>query len=471
MFEVLKSKIKPLLQSKKDLEIKKLKSQVQAAYYAATSESPSMDFSFAGSETLNNVLKADLQTLRNRIRYEMRSNGPAKGMLRIYANTCVSTGPTLSIESADTMWNEQVERKFSKWATQAGFTRGESLAEIIHLGIRQFFIAGEFFNLYKSDKKSENAVKLKLLLLRPDRIAAPFGGGLGNSFDGVNFNANGQPISYSIKSDTMVNSTYVTESAENLTHVFQLDEPEQYRGEPWLAAGLPDLHMRRRYDEARVAAAVVAAKFAVFLTSSNTEIPPEEILPEGVVELNDAAATILPPGYGVASFSGSQPAAGATDFRREMNANAGAAAGMSSNVSNNDSGNSSFASARYDDVGFGLEIGVIRDIVANRLLNIIAQKFILEAAAVRDIGPIPEDYKFVWRWPQASRHTDPLKAANANKTSITTGEKTLSDIWAEQGKDKEQMRAALLDDIDWYEANDLLHPLVNPVTQDIVKEE
>jgi hypothetical protein len=38
---------------------------------------------------------------------------------------------------------------------------------------------------------------------------------------------------------------------------------------------------------------------------------------------------------------------------------------------------------------------------------------------------------------------------------------TLPAIWAEQGVDKEKGRSELLDDIDWYEANGLLHPLVN----------
>lgn len=474
MFDSLKDKVAPLLISKKQKKINKMRDMVMASYYSATSESPSMDFSFAGSETLNQALRADLQTLRNRIRYELRQNGPAKGMLKTYANACVATGPTLSVESEDKEWNEALERWFAKWAMQAGYTRGESLAEILHLGVRQFFVAGEFFNLYKSDSSTDFPVKLKLLLIRPDRIASPYTGVEVNEFAGITFDSNSRPISYSIRTDNTLNYLqsyeFVRESAKNVAHIFQSDEPEQYRGEPWLAAGLPDLHMRRRYDEARVAAAVVAAKFAVFLTSTNTDVSPEDVLPEGIIDLNDGAATILPPGYGVASFSGSQPASGATDFRREMIANAGAAAGMSSNAANNDSGNASFASARYDDVGFGLEQEVVRGIIGNRFLNNTAQRFTREAVAMRLVPPAPMDYRFVWRWPMAARHTDPLKYANANKIRMSTGEASLSDIWAEQGHDKDQMRLALLEDIKWYESHGLIHPMVNPMVQDVIED-
>ena len=86
-----------------------------------------------------------------------------------------------------------------------------------------------------------------------------------------------------------------------------------------------------------------------------------------------------------------------------MVANAGAAAGMSSNAANNDSGDSSFASARYDDVGFSLEQGVTRGIIANRFLNVVAEKWLKEAIPVHSFGDAPAEYRFVWRWPMAGR--------------------------------------------------------------------
>lgn len=446
---------------KRKNKIEKYRRQVNAAYYSAASDSSSMDFSFASDVDMQDVLKADLNTLRNRIRYELRQNGPAKGICRSYANSCISTGPCLSIECAPeyAAWAEETEFQFSEWSKSCGYIRGESLAELLHSGVRQFFSAGEYFHLNKFSKDSSASVKLRVLQIRPDRISSPFGYSPESIIDGIEFDVDGKPVAYHIEKNNSFDWT--REDAKNVRHVFYTESPEQVRGEPWLAAGLGDLHKRRRYDEARVAAAIIAAKFAIFLVNNDPSIQcdPRDLLPEGVIELNDGAATVLPPHYAIQSFSGAQPVAGATDFRREMIANAGAAVGMAANAANQDSSNSNFASSRYDDVGLGLEHDVVRELISNRDLTPLTQKFIQEAAAVRLIGMPPEWYRLVWRWPHANRHTDPLKAANADNSWISGGVFSKSHIWAEHGLDRERARADLLDDVEWHRQNNLIHPI------------
>jgi len=442
-------------------KLDKYRQLVQAAYYSAASDSPSMDFSFASGVGFNEALSADLNILRNRVRYELRQNGPAKGLTRTYANSTISTGPTLSLETADRKshktWAEETEFQFSEWCRNCGYVRGESLAELLHIGVRQFFSAGEYFAINKIDRAASTNIKLRCLMIRPDRVASPYIFS-GKIIDGIEFDDNGKPLFYHIENDS---NQYIKEAAKNVRHVFYMESPEQVRGEPWLASGLPDLHKRRRYDEARVAAAIVAAKFAVFITNNDPSITltPEEIMPTGVVELNDGAATILPPHCGVQSFSGAQPTMGATDFRREMIANAGAAVGMSASASAQDSSGSNFASARYDDVGFGLEQGVVQQLIANRDLTPLFYTWLTEALAVRAVPPSPDWFRLIWRWPTTNRHTDPLKAANANRTRLETAEATYAQIWAENSRSKEQMRAELLDDVTWFSDHGLLHPL------------
>lgn len=463
--------------------IEKARRSVHAAYYSAASDSSSMDFSFASGVDMQDVLKADLNTLRNRIRYELRQNGPAKGICRSYANACVSTGPCLSIECDPqyASWAEETEFAFSEWAKTCGYVRGESLAELLHCGVRQFFSCGEYFTLNKIDKDALTPIKLRLLQIRPDRITSPYTPIDNTIIDGVEFNQNGKPIAYHVKNDD-TQYTWVREDAKNVRHVFYTESPEQVRGEPWLASGLSDLHKRRRYDEARVAAAIVAAKFAIFLVNNDPsiEVDPRDLLPEGVIELNDGAATVLPPHYGIQSFSGAQPVQGATDFRREMIANAGAAVGMAANAANQDSSSSNFASSRYDDVGLGLEHDVVRSLIANRDLTPLVHKWIKEASAIREIGIAPNWYRLVWRWPHANRHTDPQKAATADEKRVVSGIASKSEIWAEHGLDRERARADLLDDVAWHRKNGLIHPIdakankpesTNPKTGDQTNEQ
>ncbi|MFA5430649.1 MAG: phage portal protein [Candidatus Omnitrophota bacterium] len=453
MFDWLKQKIT------RRKKIDGYRKAVRAAYYSAASDSQTMDFSFAGSETINDALKADLNTLRQRILYELRQNGPAKGICRNYANACISTGPLISLEVEDAFrgWAEETEFAFSEWAKNCGFIRGESLAELLHVGVRQFFSAGEYFPVDKIDTDAVTPVKYRILLIRADRVTSPYGD-LQKIKQGIEFDGNGKPIFYHVKSEDGFEFAKV--SANVMRHVFYPEAPDQVRGEPWLAAGLSDLHKRRRYDEARVAAAIVAAKFAVFLSQKdpNLQLDESTILPEGILDLNDGQATVLPPNVGVESFSGAQPVAGATDFRREMIANAGAAMGMSAAAATMDSSGNSFAGARYDDVGVSLEYEVTRSIIENRDLIPVVHKFIREAVAVMQIPAPPEWYRVVVRWPHANRHTDPQKAANANKTRVESGESTYEDIWAEAGRDREKARAALVEEVKWFRENELIHP-------------
>lgn len=456
---------------------------VQAAYYSAASDSPSMDFSFARGVSMNDALAMELNVLRDRIRYELRQNAPAKGLLRVYANACIATGPTLSIDTdlEGVDWAEEAEFEFAEWARSCGYVRGESLAELLHLGVRTFFRAGEYFSAVKFDGKADTSVKMRLMQIKPERVSKPIfnkGGCVFNQdtvIEGIEFDSDCRPAYYHIEQDTY---TWARESAKNIHHVFYQEEPEQVRGEPWLAAGLPDLHKRRRYDEARVAAAIVAAKFAIFITNNDPSImvSPEDLLPSGVVDINDGAATILPPHCGVQSFSGAQPTTGAENFRREMIANAGAGIGMSANASNQDSSTSNFASARYDDVGFGLEQKVVRELIANRDLTPMATRWLREAASVGVIGQLPRWYRLIWRWPVADRHTDPLKAANADEKRVSSAAATLGMVWSEHGHAKEQMRQEILEEVDWFRANGLAHPLDSSMvrqepTEDDAKED
>ena len=454
----MKNPLKSYINKRK--KIKEYRKLVNAAFYTATSESPNLDFSFASGVSLNEALISDLKILRNRIRYELRQNSPAKGILRSYANACIGRGPTLSIDTDNKQWGEDAEWYFSLWAEKCGYTRGESLGEILHLGVRQFFIAGEYFRTNLTDRSSDSDIKLRVALIRPDRVESPMT--LSDKIiNGVEFGPDNKPKFYYLIDDQTENKI----PSDKIAHIFYPEDVEQVRGEPWLAAGLPDLHMKRRYDTARVAAAVVAAKFALFLINKdpNIEIDPDEILPDAVIELNDGAATVLPPHYEVQSFSGAQPTAGATDFRREMIANAGAGAGIPTNIANMDSGNSNFASARFDAVGFDLEVEFVRHLIENRDLTPLFETFLKEAQAVRLLGEAP-DYRCVWRWAVTCRHTDPLKAAKGDSERVEKGLASKSAIWAEHGLDKEKARADLLDDVEWHKQHGLKHPLVSDFT-------
>lgn len=452
-----------------------------AAYYASTSNSPTMDFSFAHGVGFNSALMADLDTLRNRIRYELRQSGVAKGMMRTYANSCVGTGPALSILCDNDEWGEAVEASFAEWARQCEYLRGDSLAHLLHLGVRQFFPCGEYICVSRIDSAAAHPVKLKYLMVRPDRLGGHSIIGADsaeNVIGGVEVDGEGRPLAYHIaKSDPDVDrfsrlnlsSEYTRIPADQVIHVFYSEDPAQMRGEPWLAVALPDLHKLRRYDEATIAAAIVAAKFAMFLVNLNGDSVAnyadmckknKGIMPTGLTDIVDGMLSVVPPGYEPRVIPPAHPSANSPEFRRGIIANAGSANGMPANVANLDSSDSSFASARYDGVAMELEEKVVRKLIESRHLRRVFNSFLSYA---QDIGLLPTTpqcgYHLLWRWPQEQRHTDPYKAANAAKVRMESGAATLGDIAIDSGKDPQEHYSQLVAEVNRFRADGLVHPM------------
>ena len=440
----------------------------QAAYYAATSDSKSMDFSFASAVGFNQALCSDLENLRRRCRYELRQNGLAKGLGRNYANSVVCTGPALSIQSDDQSWGESVEIAFSEWARTAEYLRGLSLGAMLHLGVRQFFPCGEYLKLARTDNDAKTPVKLRFLMIRPDRLADPYASTNLNICKGVELNGDGKPVAYHIRQDdpdfamlTAPIAQYDRIDASKAIHVFSPEDPAQVRGEPWLAQGLPSWHKLRRFDEATISAALVAAKFAAVLVNKFPDIVNDvsKVLPSGVLEIQDGMMMVPPPGYEVQQVRPEHPGINVSDFRRDQIAAAAAGNAIPANIATGDSSRSNFASARYDGVTLELEGLVCRRLLESLDLEPTFTMWLAEAVAVGQIDPPRGDFSKIWRWPKEERHTDPYKAANADRVRVESGLATVGQIWMENGVDQEQGFQALTKEVARWKQMGLAHPL------------
>jgi capsid protein len=452
----------------------RMRNMVNAVYYAAASESSTMDFSLAADVGINRALFADLNKLRSRCRYELKQNGIAKGMPRVYANSVVGTGPKLSVQSkSNPEWARVAENSFAKWARQcdASYPHGGSLGMQLHLGVRQMFPTGEYFKVLRSF--GDGPIKLRHLLIRPDRVKTP--SILPDEFSkvkidsGVEVDNDGIPAAYWFLKDDPDNTSiavmsfdeFIRVEAKNVHHVLYRDDPIQHRGEPWMSATLATWHKLRRYDEATIAAAIVAAKFAAVLVNTNPDVAvtEDDILPEAVINIQDGMMMIPPPGYEPKQIQPQHPSTNAADFRRDQIGAAGAANAIPVNIATQDSSRNSFAGGRFDGVTLEQDGEVLRQLIADLDLNPTWAEWKQEAIAAAVIGPEPDDVVIDWLWPLEERHTDPSKAANASKTMIENGIETIGSIQMQRGVDRGQARESLLEEVEWFRANDLQHPL------------
>jgi capsid protein len=284
---------------------------------------------------------------------------------------------------------------------------------------------------------------------------------------GVELDKDGIPVAYwitDIDSDVSIDvagTRYSRVTAENIIHVYGMDDPVQHRGEPWFAAMLPNFHKLRRYDEATIAAATVAAKFAAVLVNLNPGVVEDagKILPTDVLEIQDGQMLVPPPGYEPKQIEPKHPSTNASDFRRDQIGSASAAAAMPVNIATQDSSRSNFASARFDGVTLAQEGEVMRQVIEDRHLTRVLADWMNEAQALGMLGDMIPEFTPIWLWAEEQRHSDPLKHANADKTRVGTGTATVGQVQMEQGYDGEASYSALVAEVKRWRADGLKHPL------------
>lgn len=438
--------------------------RVQRAHYDAASETRMVDFSNAQDIGPNEALRTELATMRKRIRFEMRNNGVAKGIGRKYANVLVGRGPRLKVRSSDPKWNQLVEFAFARWAKSCGYKRGESLGQMTHLGVKQFFPCGEYLMVPRMDMKATTPVKLRFLMIRPDRLQSP----AGIFGEGVETDRDGKPQKYWVLKDDPDNlaSGYFTIQdfqevpPELMIHVFVEEDPIQFRAEPWLATALTVFHKLRRLDEGSLTAAEIANKFAAFLKNTIPELAQEaDILLPSTMDIEDGTMTTLPVGYEPVQVKPEHPNHNISEFRRDQLAAAGAGVCVPVNAVTGDSSRHNFASARFDGLMMVSDGEVVRGHIETQQLDRQALMWLSEATRVGEVPYPPSAYYFDWLWPKNEAHTNPVDSANAAKQRLANGTVTVADEVLADGRDDTDHEERLFAEVERWNKRGLRHPL------------
>lgn len=453
----------------------------RSTYDSAMSGSRLMDFGTVRDIGTNQALQAELSTIRARSRHEMKNNGSAKGMGRTYANGVVGkSGARLKINSPNKEWNKLVEAEFAEYAKTCEFRRGKSLGQLVHLGVKQFFPCGEYFIVPRIDHAADTPVKLRFLMIRPDRIITPNNTGFS---DGIETDVDGRALRYWIlkqdpdnlgQNNFFTNYDFESIPAKQMIHVFMEDDPIQLRGEPWLAQALVIFHKLRRLDADILSATATASKFAAFMTLTIPEFAEnaEELLPS-IMDLEPGTLTALPAGYDIKQVKPEHPSTNISDFRRDQLATAGRAACMPVNAVTGDSSKHNFASARFDGLMMTTDADLVRAEIETHQLDRMFNMWLAEATRANLI-PIPI-FKFTisWLWLKSELHTDPLKSANAESTRLKNGTITVGEAVLESGRDDVLHLEKLLNEVEYFRENNIVHPLdaAAGVTQDVEPDE
>jgi lambda family phage portal protein len=413
---------------------------IRAGYDAARTNDDNRKHWAAADQLSANAALSPLvrQTIRSRARYEVANNCYAAGLVRTVANDLIGTGPTLQITAPDGFEASPIERQWESWAKAA------KLARKLRCMRQSLSRDGEAFAVLFTNPKLNHPIKLDLRLIEADQVTTP---DLitPNAVDGIVFDDHGNPVSYHIlrthPGDVLHSMEYDEVPAEYVIHWFRLERPGQKRGVSIIAPALPLFSKLRRYTLAVLGAAEAAAMQAGVLY---TDGAPDDESVEGeafeAVEFERNMFTTLPGGYRLEQLKAEQPTTTYSEFKAELIDEAARCENVPSNIARGNSSAYNYASGRLDNQMFGRAQHVDHSEVEEEVIDRILAAWLDEAA--REPGVIPDgfpplaDCSHQWIW-EGREHVDPAKEANAQSTRLANLTTSLSEEWANRGKDWE----------------------------------
>lgn len=424
----------------------------------------------ASRQSINDELRGDLDALRARAREVAKNNGYGRKFLRMVARNVV--GPKGFVLQAriqdeqgapDSPANAAVERAFFAWSRRgsAEITGRMSFADLCRAAIRAVARDGEALVCLVRGSQARNAEGLALQLIDVARLdTARNRKAAGNQpavIMGVEVDAYQRPLAYWIKEHPEAGSSAaVRYPAEDILHLYVMDEPEQVRGVPWMHAAMLDTHDLGEFNRSALLAARKGADTLGFIVS-----PTGDASQMGDLEDQDGTPVnisapgtyeFLPEGYDIRNLDAQYPHAAYDPFTKSILRRIASGLDVSYNSLANDLEGVNFSSIRAGVLEERDEWTQIQNWFVDVLLEPVYEEWFARAMTARTIVlpngsplPIAKADKFRahewqgrrWSW------VDPLKDIEASRKAIQTGVASPQMVAAQNGVDTEDVLEAI----------------------------
>lgn len=256
------------------------------------------------------TISGDNEMLRARTLDMARNNPIVVGALSTHTMSVVGEGlvphPRLDrkflgiSDAAAEAWESQAERIFWAWGGTAccDLTRRSNFAALTDLVLNSWLSSGDVLAIRRFKPRNGDLLALKIQLVEAGRVSNPyFRANTDLLVDGVELNADGEPIAYHVADCYPMSrygmmgptewkrvDAYGSDSGlRQVLHIFKQDRPGQTRGVSIFAPVIEVLKQLTRLSDAELMASVINAFFTVFVTSKTGEDG------DGLTDMGDAA--------------------------------------------------------------------------------------------------------------------------------------------------------------------------------------
>jgi lambda family phage portal protein len=417
----------------------------RARFDAAQTSDDSRHWANADALSANAALTPEVRRIiRNRARYERANNAYVHGICVTKSNDLIGTGPRIQLDTGNADSDRAIGRAFFDWSWSV------RLADKLRTATEARVLDGEAFCMFFTNPRLDvRGVQLDLRLIEADQVASPAYDYQqtispdGSLVDGVELDRHGNVIAYHVLtshpgSNFLIGiNEYDTIVAENMLHWFRPTRPGQHRGLSELTPCLRLTANMRRYTEAVIRAAEIAADLAAFVHSNSPAAQVDEVDAFAAIEIEKGTLTTLPEGWDISQLKAEQPTNTHQAFTRTILSEIARGVNLPYYKAAFDASSYNYSSARLDGQLHEQNVRVERDELERAWLDRIFREWLDEALLVPGMIPagLPPASEWNWAWVWDGREgVDPNKEANATETKLATLTTSLAAEYARQGK-------------------------------------
>lgn len=394
-------------------------------------------------------------TIRARARDLERNSDMLNGVLSAFVRNVVGQGFTLQAKTEDDTLNKQIEKLWKEWckAKNCDVTGQQSFNQLLRMAVRRKKVDGGI--LFKKCFTNDGIIPFQLQAIEVDELSLSWSTPKNRKHKvagGVEYNEFNRPVGYwltqySVDGIEIGTPTYY--DAKDIIFLFTKRRPSQVREVSDLTPTLSRIRDTNEFITAVSVKERIAACLSVFIKKA---VPVTGLGRSGAMAsggLKNYEGKRLSPGMIAEMNAGDEiqvvdpKGAGgdAAQFLKMQQRLIGSGQGLSYEATSRDMSETNYSSARQagieDDLTYAEEVELLKE----NFMDAVYESFI--ASALLSGALSQKEYKWedrekltAHRWAASpKRWIDPLKEANANRVALESGQKTFTQVAAENGKD------------------------------------